>query len=75
MESHPECSVCIHAADMVSAKTGKIVKRMGKEEDQDFGFCDAIDGLGSNMATNSVLYRADLIPKKMNLEKSYPVQV
>ena len=61
MEGHPECSVCVHAAISVDAKTKKkIGEKRPDKHDREFSIEEVIEGGGGLFATNSLLYRRDL---------------
>lgn len=61
METHPECSVCVHAAISVDAKTKKkIGEKRPDKHDREFSIEEVIEGGGGLFATNSLLYRGDL---------------
>lgn len=64
MEAHPECSMCVHAAEKVSAVTKKRVSIIRpSHKDKIFTVEEAIEGGGELFATNSILYSLEKIPE------------
>lgn len=64
MEAHPECSMCVHAAERVSAVTKKIVSSIRpSQKDRIFSVEEVIEGGGELFATNSILYSRKKIPE------------
>lgn len=62
LERHDECSACIHLAYKVDAKTKRVLNQIVIScTDRDFGVEETIEGLGSRVATNSIVYRAKYI--------------
>ncbi|MDN3437352.1 glycosyltransferase [Planococcus sp. APC 3900] len=64
MEAHPECSMCVHAAERVSAVTKKTVSSIRpSNKDKIFSVEEVIEGGGELFATNSILYSREKIPE------------
>lgn len=64
MEAHPECSMCVHAAERVSAVTGKTVSAMRpSHRNKAYTVEEVIEGGGDLFATNSIVYSFEKIPK------------
>lgn len=64
MEAHPECSMCVHAAEKVSAITKKTVSAIRpSQKDKIFSVEEVIEGGGELFATNSILYSRERIPE------------
>lgn len=64
MEAHPECSMCVHAAEKVSAVSKKKVATIRpSHKDKLFSVEEVIEGGGDLFATNSILYSREKIPK------------
>lgn len=62
MEAHPECSMCVHAAERVSAVTGKTVSLMRpSSKNKIYTVEETIEGGGDLFATNSILYSREKI--------------
>lgn len=62
MEAHPECSMCVHAANRVSAISKKIVSSVRPaKESRVLSVEEIIEGGGGFIATNSILYVKDKI--------------
>ena len=60
MEAHPDCSMCVHAADIVKADTGQRLKTDSiATKLTKFYIEDAIKGLGRLISTNSFFYRSE----------------
>ncbi|AIY06235.1 glycosyl transferase family protein [Planococcus sp. PAMC 21323] len=63
MEAHPECSMCVHAAEKVSAITKKRVDTVRpSRRDKIFSVEEVIEGGGELFATNSIMYSRKKIP-------------
>ncbi|ANU22548.1 glycosyltransferase family 2 protein [Planococcus donghaensis] len=63
MEAHPECSMCVHAAEKVSAVTKKRVATVRpSHRDRIFSVEEVIEGGGELFATNSIMYSREKIP-------------
>ncbi|MGE6414204.1 glycosyltransferase [Planococcus kocurii] len=57
MERHPECSMCVHAAEKVSAITKKTVATVRPgHKNKIYSVEEVIEGGGELFATNSILY-------------------
>ncbi|ANU27616.1 glycosyltransferase family 2 protein [Planococcus versutus] len=64
METHPECSMCVHAAEKVSAVTKKRVDVIRpSHKDKIFSVEEVIEGGGALFATNSILYSREKMPE------------
>ena len=64
MEAHPECSMCVHAAERVSAVTKKTVSSIRpSHKDKIYSVEEVIEGGGELFATNSILYSLEKIPE------------
>ena len=64
MEAHPECSMCVHAAERVSAITKKTVSAIRPSQgNKIFSVEEVIEGGGDLFATNSIVYSREKIPK------------
>ncbi|RNF39526.1 glycosyltransferase family 2 protein [Planococcus salinus] len=64
MESHPECSMCVHAASKVSAKSHKVVAPIRpSKRDKVFSVAEVIEGGGGLFATNSIMYSKEKVLK------------
>ncbi|EIM06127.1 family 2 glycosyl transferase [Planococcus antarcticus DSM 14505] len=62
METHPQCSMCVHAAERVSAVTKKPVSVMRpSHKNKIFSVEEVIEGGGDLFATNSILYSREKI--------------
>ena len=62
MEAHPECSMCVHAAQKVSAKSGKVVSNIRpSRRDRIFSVAEVIEGGGGLFATNSIMYSREKV--------------
>lgn len=62
MESHPECTMCIHNAYIVTEdKSITFVSNPISKVECDFGIEEAIMGVGIRVATNSFFCRADIL--------------
>ncbi|PWM79670.1 MAG: glycosyl transferase family 2 [Phascolarctobacterium sp.] len=73
LESHAECSACIHSAYKVDATTKKVLKQIVLSDvDRDFSINEAIEGLGSNAATNSFIFRSKYIPDFLKFYNMLP---
>lgn len=65
MEAHPECSMCVHAAEQVSAVTKKTVYTIRpSHKNKIYTVEEVIEGGGDLFATNSILYSLEKIPEK-----------
>ena len=56
MDSHPECSLCVHAAFKVTAEKKRVSKIRPNKGDKVFGVAEIILGGGGLFATNSSMY-------------------
>lgn len=64
MEAHPECSMCVHAAEKVSAVTKKTVSTIRpSRRDKIYSVEEVIEGGGELFATNSIMYSRHKIPE------------
>lgn len=64
MEVHPECSMCVHAAERVSAVTKKTVSTMRpSHKEKNYSVEEVIEGGGDLFATNSIMYSRKRIPE------------
>lgn len=67
LEKNPECSLCVHAAKVVNAKTNKVLSHIRpSKENKIFSTEEIIYGGGGLFATNSMVYRrieCKVIPK------------
>lgn len=64
MEAHPECSMCVHAAEKVSAVTKKRVAAVRPaHRNKIFSVEEVIEGGGELFATNSIMYSRERMPK------------
>lgn len=64
MEAHSECSMCVHAAEKVSAVTKKRVATVRpSNKDRIFSVEEVIEGGGELFATNSIMYSREKIPE------------
>lgn len=73
LEAHDEYSACIHAAYKIDAKTKKIIKKIIlANKDIDFTVNEALEGLGSEAATNSFFYRSKYIGEFKEFKKKIP---
>ena len=73
LEKHKDCSICIHAAYMIDAKTKQLIKKIVlSNSDRDFTMADAIEGIGSVAATNSFVYRSKYIKNIIDCSKELP---
>ena len=64
MEAHPECSMCVHTAERVSAVTKKTVSAIRpSRKDRIFSVEEVIEGGGDLFATNSILYSREKMPE------------
>ncbi|WP_394121464.1 glycosyltransferase family 2 protein [Planococcus donghaensis] len=64
MEAHPECSMCVHAAERVSAVTQKTVSTIRpSHKDKIYSVEEVIEGGGELFATNSIVYSLEKIPE------------
>ena len=60
MESHPECSMCVHGAYQVSENKKKILSKIiPSRKCREFTVSEVIEGGGGLFATNSILYSRD----------------
>lgn len=72
MESHPECSMCIHDAHFISEdKSIEFKSPFISKKEKNFNSVDAIRGLGVKAATNSFFYRTEFV--KGNLPKYFQI--
>lgn len=63
MEAHPECSMCVHAAEKVSSETKKRVASVRpSNKNKIFSVEEVIEGGGELFATNSIMYSREKIP-------------
>lgn len=63
MEAHPQCSMCVHGAERVSAVTRKTVSAIRpSHKDKIYSVEEVIEGGGDLFATNSILYSREKIP-------------
>ncbi|TWT07116.1 glycosyltransferase [Planococcus sp. CPCC 101016] len=64
MEAHPECSMCVHAAERVSAITKKTVSAIRpSHKNRIFSVEEVIEGGGDLFATNSIVYSREKMPE------------
>ncbi|WP_203332301.1 glycosyltransferase family 2 protein [Planococcus beigongshangi] len=62
MEKHPECSLCVHGANRVSAVTGAVLSRIRpRRGDGLLSMEEVIEGGGAFFATNSMMYVKDKV--------------
>lgn len=62
MEAHPECSMCVHAADRVSAVSKKAISSVRPaNENRKLTVEEIIEGGGGFIATNSIVFVKDKI--------------
>lgn len=62
MQSHPECSACIHAASRVSGTTDKAISSLRvRRGNGNLSIEDVIEGGGNYFATNSMLYSREKV--------------
>lgn len=74
MEKHPECSMCVHAAYVVDADTGKKIAEVRPScGNRIFSVEEIIKGGGSMFATNSVIYPKKFIYNRPNFFRTSPV--
>lgn len=80
MESHLDCSMCFHAADMVSKSKKKIGMQRPYNSNSISTTEDIILGDGDFMATNSIFYRKEVMKNPPDLYfkwhvGDYPLQI
>lgn len=80
MENHNQCSMCFHAATMVTASKGKIGEIKPYDKDCIVPTEDIILGDGGFMATNSILYRKNIMDNAPDFYlhspiEDYPLQI
>jgi glycosyltransferase involved in cell wall biosynthesis len=74
MESHPECSLCVHAGYMVN-ENKELQKKHVRPSigDREFSIHEIISSGGKLFVTNSVLYRTDLVLTRPRFFELSPV--
>ena len=74
MEKQPKMMMCAHAANMIDAKTGEVIKQIAPEmESCVLSMARIIAGGGGFVATNSLFYRAELNNTNMEFRKIYNI--
>ncbi|WP_223634442.1 glycosyltransferase family 2 protein [Planococcus sp. 4-30] len=74
MEAHPECSMCVHAAQKVSAVTKKTVAAIRpSHKDKIYSVEEVIEGGGELFATNSIMYSREKIPEMPEYYLNAPI--
>ncbi|MGH2317087.1 glycosyltransferase family 2 protein [Planococcus sp. SE5232] len=74
MEAHPECSMCVHAAEKVSAVTKKTVAAIRpSHKDKIYSVEEVIEGGGELFATNSIMYSREKIPEMPEYYLNAPI--
>lgn len=74
MEAHPECSMCVHAAESVSALTKKRVAVVRpSDKNKLFSIEEVIEGGGELFATNSIMYSSEKLPEMPDFYLNAPI--
>jgi glycosyltransferase involved in cell wall biosynthesis len=64
MEKHPECSICVHASNIVNTSNEEISFNRPSKVDKVFSVGEVIEGGGNLFGTSSMFYRTDLAKNK-----------
>jgi glycosyltransferase involved in cell wall biosynthesis len=73
IEAHPECSLCTHAAELLSFKNKLIGKVRPHFENKSYSVEEVIAGGGALFPTNSMLFPAALVKKMPNFYMNAPI--
>jgi glycosyltransferase involved in cell wall biosynthesis len=73
MELHPECSLCTHAAEIISSDGKLIGINRPHTENKSYSVEELISGGGGLFPTNSMLYQAILVKKMPEFYMNAPV--
>lgn len=74
MEQHPEVDICAHTANMIDAKSQKCVGKIApSKQDVIFDLGTVIEGGGAFVATNSLLYRRELMDNPPQFREECPL--
>lgn len=66
MEKHTECSVCVHAGNLVNTSNKIIYFNRPSKVDKSFSVAEVIEGGGGLFITNSMFYRTELAKDEPN---------
>jgi hypothetical protein len=73
MELHPECSLCTHAADIISNNGRQIGNVRPYTENKSYSVEELISGGGGLFPTNSMLFQAILVKKMPDFYMNCPI--
>ncbi|MGE7689367.1 glycosyltransferase family 2 protein [Lysinibacillus sp. NPDC097214] len=74
MEMHPECSLCVHGGNVVTASEKKLISHNRPNKgNKVFTVAEVIEGGGGLFLTNSMFYRAELDKKRPSFFEISPV--
>ncbi|WP_391116736.1 glycosyltransferase [Psychrobacillus sp. L3] len=75
MEKHPECSLCVHAGNLVSASERKLLSQnRPNSKNKIFTVAETIEGGGGLFLTNSMLCLTEFVQNRPNFIENAPVE-